>query len=128
MTYQYRESRIAYAGTTRRIALDPLEFQGNQITALNSGDSITYTVFNEYASLMIPQTSALYSKIAEDTRNVSILAWNGLIHVGTTAQKISILWEVTMQGSMETFIDYIEVVASPLLDRTASVVASGYIN
>lgn len=128
MSYQYRENRIAYTGTNRRVALDPLEFQGVLVTTLDVLDHVTITVFNEDNSVLNGPTNASFSKIAQDTRNLDIYAWNGLIDVGNIAQKIKVVWEIKIQGSHEYFVDYIEVIASPLQGRIISVSSSAYIN
>lgn len=128
MSHQYRESRIAYAGTTRRIALDPLEFRGQRVTALGPGDSVTYTVYNADRSLLVPQTNASYAEIALDKRGVPVIAWTGVIPVGLLAQQIQVLWEITIGGSSEVFFDTIEVLASPLMDRIATLAATACVN
>lgn len=128
MTYQYRESRIAYVGTTRRVALDPLEFLGLPIVALEPEDAVTYTVLNEDQSVLQPTTEATYGVVMHDTRGVPISAWHGLVAVGIQIQTLTVVWEVTMQGSTELFVDKIEVVAGPYQDRTLSLVAHARID
>lgn len=128
MSYQYRENRIAYVGTNRRVALDPLEFQGVPLTTLDALDYITVTLFNEDNSILNGPANATYSKIAEDTRDLNILAWNVLINVGSVVQRIKVVWEIKIQGSREYFIDYIEVIASPFENRVFTISATGHIN
>lgn len=128
MTYQYRESRIAYVGTTRRVALDPLEFLGLPIVALHPDDAVIYTVLNENQSVLQPATEAVYGIVMHDARGVPISAWHGLVAVGVEIQTLTVVWEVTMQGSKEIFVDKIEVVAGPYQGRTLSMVANARID
>lgn len=127
MSYQYKESRVAVAGTSRRIALDPLEFQGQQITSLDQGDKIEFTVFNEDGSLFQETVAAVYEQIAETVRNEPVIAWSGLVNVGAIAQTLKIVWRVEIQGASDTFSDYITVQQSPLAGRTTGIVADSVI-
>lgn len=107
---QYRENRIAYVNTTRRVALDPLLFQGVPVTALSDpSDYIQFTVYNADGTVLQETQNALYEQIYTTAKGQAVYAWSGMVDVGENAQQLTVKWEISLFAAKETLFDYIDV-------------------
>lgn len=123
MSYLIKEDRIAKVGTIRRIALYPIKFRNVPVTALTGGEYIRFTVFNENGTLLQATTNAVYELIYTTDRGVDIYAWSSMLSVGTSAQRIKIVWEIQIGAAYEDYTDYIDVEASVFNDRAYQITA-----
>lgn len=111
MSHRYRENRIAYVNTTRRVALDPLLFQGIAVTQLEEPeDYIRYTVYNSNGTVLQATRNAEYDLIYTSERGGQLEAWSGMVEVGEEVQQITIIWEISIFAARETLYDYIDVI------------------
>lgn len=125
MIIPYKESRTAVVGSTRQIALDPLLFNGQQVTSLEPGDAISFIVLNADGTELVPATAASYDVIYTDARTGSRSAWSGEFNVGLVAQRLRIVWDIALGAAHELAEDYLDVLASPLADRALQLAADG---
>ena len=123
MSYIIKENRIAKTGVTRRVALHPLKFRNQQVTALNPGEYIRITVFNEDGTDLQAVTDANYDLLYVSDKGVSVYGWTSIVSVGTTIQQIKLVWEVQIGAGHEAYEDYIDVIESVFADR--SVIITG---
>lgn len=121
----YRENRIGVVGGTRRVALDPLKFRGEQVVALTGGEYVRYTVLNEDGTTLADTVDASYGLIYTTEGGDEVLAWSGVIDLGLEAQTIQIVWDVVVGAARERYTDAIDVQASPYADRAVQFRADG---
>ena len=127
MTIPYKENRIATVGATREVALDPVQFNGVQVTELTNDEWIRFAAYNADGTLLQAFGDAVYQTIYTDRNAGSYAAWSGDVNVGFAVQRIKIVWDIQIGSAHEYVEDFIDVQASPLANSAIQVSASGLV-
>lgn len=115
----YRENRIAQVDTVKRIMLDPLEIGGVQVTSLDPGDYVRYSVYRADDTEWIAESDAGYELVFTNNIDASIYAWSALIRTppsiqGTTKERLQIKWSYKIGAADDKSFDYLEVYPDPV--------------
>lgn len=110
MTYLPRQSRTAFTGTTRTIALFDLKLKGiPQLIALGE-DFVKYQVFHEDGTEYLSLDDAEYGTIMM-VDDIAMDGWFAMIQMPDDPEKLKIVWSYSFGGVYEYEVDYIQVKA-----------------
>ena len=114
----YREDRMAQVDVVKRIMLDPLEINGVQVTSLDPGDYVRYTVYRANGDEFIAESEADYELVFTNDVGASLYAWSALIRTPTsitgTKEKLQIKWSYKIGAADDKEFDYLEVYPDPV--------------
>jgi len=119
-----RENRIVYPNTDHRIALRNLTFNSNPVLGTTGGEFVSY-VAKLPDGTVYDSGNASYGLI--DNLKNDVWGWYFYLHAPSFKTTITITWSVGIQAARQTWMEKIDVVDGPLINRSAAINADGYV-